>query len=330
MMFGSPAFLALFALIAVLSIYEWRYRTGAEGGLGMSSLSAIRDLSSRTAFWWNRARGTVRLVSLALLALALARPQQGLKDELQSVRAADIMLCLDCSDSMRAEDFAPKNRITVAKAAARSFIEKREQDRIGLAIFGRIALTQCPLTTDYAALLGLLDGVEVGIVPQDRTAIGDAIALCASRLKDSAAQSKVIVLLTDGANNAGKADPKTAAEAAAAFGIKVYTIGAGSPSGGYITVDHPFFGRQKVKVADSLDEESLTRIAEATRGRYFRATNAKGLRTIFEEINKLEKTEIEVTAFTEKIERFEWFLIPGLVFLGLELVLGIFVFKGIP
>jgi len=328
--FGSPGFLWLLLLIPALAFYHARWKRRGEPALGYSAVAHLRGLGNRTAAAWARARGWARLAALTLLILALARPQQGLKGDDRFTKAADIMICLDASDSMRSEDFKPKNRITVAKESAVQFVEKRRDDRLGLVVFAELPLTVCPLTTDRGALVGLLESVQIGDVPPNRTAIGDALTLCVERLKPSVAKSKVIVLLTDGANNAGTVDPATAARAAAGFGIKVYTIGAGAPGGGMMPVDDPFFGRRYVRVGEELDEAALTRIAEATGGKYFRATNAKGLRTIFDEINRLERTDIRVTAYTEYIERFELFLLPGLLLLGLELAVGGLLLRGLP
>lgn len=327
--FASPGFLWLLLVVPVL-VYVMRFNRSRRPAVGYSALEPLRALADRKAAAWLWARDALRVATVAFLVLALARPQEGLKSDLQDIKATDMLLCLDVSDSMRAEDFTPKNRITVAKESAISFIERRRHDRIGLVVFAEAALTQCPLTVDHGALAGLLQGIEIGDIPPRRTAIGDGLAICVERLKATAARSKVIVLLTDGVNNAGTIDPVTAAQAAVSFGIKIYTIGAASPEGGYMTVQDPVFGTQRVKVADSLDEVTLTRIAEETGGKYFRATNARGLRQIFGEIDQMEKTDIKVRKFTEYLERFEWLLLPALLLAGLELALGQIVLRGIP
>ena len=330
MFFASPGFLWLLLVVGAFAFYQYRWKSRGEAAIGFSSLGHLKSLSDRRAAAWEKIRGWLRLAVLALFVIALARPQQGLKGDDRFMQATDIMLCLDASDSMRSEDFKPKNRITVAKEAAREFAEKRRDDRLGLVVFGEMALTLCPLTTDRGALAGLLQSVEIGEVPQNRTAIGDALATAVERLKTSGAKSKVIILLTDGNNNAGTLDPLTAAKAATGFGIRIYTIGAGSPEGGLLPVDDPYFGRRYVRTNDKLDEGVLTKIAESTGGRYFRATNAKGLRTVFDEINRMEKTEVRVTSYTEFIERFEWWLLPALALLGLEMAAGILLFRGLP
>jgi Ca-activated chloride channel family protein len=330
MFFASPGFLWLLLVVGAMAFYNHRWKSRGETSIGFSSLSHLKSLGDRRAAAWENIRGWIRLAMLALFVIALARPQQGLKGDDRFMQATDIMLCLDASDSMRSEDFKPKNRITVAKEAAKEFAEKRRDDRLGLVVFGEMALTLCPLTTDRGALAGLLQSVEVGEVPQNRTAIGDALATAIERLKASGAKSKVIILLTDGNNNAGTLDPLTAAKAATGFGIRIYTIGAGSAEGGLLPVDDPYFGRRYVRTNDKLDEEVLTKIAESTGGKYFRATNAKGLRTVFDGINRMEKTEVRVTSYTEFIERFEWWLLPALALLGLEMAAGAVLFRGLP
>lgn len=330
MFFASPGWLWLLLVVGAMAFYRQRWKSRGESSIGFSSLGHLKALGDRRATAWEKIRGWLRLAVLAMFVIALARPQQGLKGDDRFMQATDIMLCLDASDSMRSEDFKPKNRITVAKEAALEFAEKRKDDRLGLVVFGEMALTLCPLTTDRGALAGLLSAVEIGEVPQNRTAIGDALATSIERLKTSGAKSKVIILLTDGNQNAGTLDPLTAAKAATGFGIRIYTIGAGSPEGGLMPVDDPFFGRRYVRVNDKLDEVVLTKIAESTGGKYFRANNAKGLRTIFDEINRMEKTEVRVTSYTEFIERFEWWLLPALALLMLEVGVGTVLFRGLP
>jgi len=330
LIFGTPSALWLLPVVLALLWYLVRFRRRGEPALGYSSVADIRSLESPVARLWNRARPWLRIGALVLLILALARPQQGVRSDERDIRATDIVLCLDVSETMRAEDFAPKNRIEIAKEAAGRFIAKRDHDRIGLVVFAQFAMTVCPLTVDYNALATLLGDIAVGEVPPNRTAIGDGLATCVERLKNTAAKSKVIILLSDGANNAGNVDPKTAARTAAAFGIRIYAIGAGAPGGGYLTVQDPVFGARRVRVATDLDEESLTRVASATGGQYFRATDTQGLFRIFAEIDRLEKTEVRVKSFTEYLERFEWLLIPGLLLLAAELAAGELVLKAVP
>jgi len=330
MIFATPSALWLVVVVLALVWYLVRFRRRADPALGYSMVADLRALQSPAAVLWTRARPWLRGSALCLFVLALARPQQGVRSDERDLQATDIMLCLDVSETMRAEDFAPKNRIEIAKEAAARFIAKRDHDRIGLAVFAQFAMTVCPLTVDYNALAGLLAEVTVGEVPPNRTAIGDGLATCVERLKSTAARSKVIVLLSDGANNAGNVDPKTAAKTAAAFGIRIYAIGAGAPGGGYLTVQDPVFGPRRVKYLDDLNEEELTKVATATGGQYFRATDTPGLYRIFGEIDKLEKTDIKVRSYTEYLERFEWLLLPGLLLLGAELAAGELLLKGVP
>jgi Ca-activated chloride channel family protein len=330
MSFASPAWLLLLPLVGLLLWLDFRFGERAAAALGVSSLEGISALDDRLVRAWRRARPFIRAAGLTLLVLAMARPRQGVRADERDILATDIMLCLDVSDSMRAEDFAPRNRITVAKQAAKEFIEKRDRDRIGLVLFAAVAMTECPLTTDYSSLMGLLDAVDVGEIPQNRTAIGDGIVTATARLGQTQAKSKVIILLTDGANNAGATDPVTAARTAQGLGIRIYAIGAGTPGGGMLTVNDPVFGARRVKVADSLDEETLEKIATPTGGKYFRATNSRALYEIFGEIDRLEKTSLRVKEYSDFIERFEWFLIPGLLLLGLELAVGRLLLAGAP
>jgi len=330
MSFGAPAWLWLLPVIPALGWLEWTNGRKASPSLGFSSLAGLRDLEDPVARWWRRIRPAGRLAALTLLILALARPQQGLKSDERDIQATDIMLCLDVSESMQAEDFGKQNRIDAAKEAARAFVEKRDHDRIGLAVFGQFAMTQCPLTVDYGALIGLLAQTTIGVVPGNRTAIGDGLATCVERLKNTPAKSKIIILLTDGANNAGSVDPVTAAKAAQSFGIKIYAVGAGAPGGGYVTVQDPMFGTRRIHVAADLDEEQLTRISTATGGQYFRVKNDRGLMDILAAIDKLEKTDLKVKSFTEYLERFEWLLLPGLLIVAAELLTGSLLLRGIP
>lgn len=329
MIFASPAALWLLPPALVLLWYLHRFGRTSEAALGHSGLGSLAGLEPGLAKLWRRARNGLRAAGLILCILALARPQQGLRTDERDLAATDILLCLDGSDSMRAEDFAPKTRWDAAKDAALRFIERRDQDRLGLVLFGQFAVTQCPLTTDRNALAGLLAELEQGEVPGNRTAIGDGLALAVERLKATPAKSKVIILLTDGVNNAGSVDPVTAAKAAQAYGIKLYAIGAGARGGGYMTVRDPVFGARRVQVAADIDEETMEKISTATGGKYFRATDAKGLLTIFAEIDRMEKSDFRVRAFTEYLERFEWLLLPGLLLIALE-AFGLLAFREVP
>ena len=232
------------------------------------------------------------------------------------------MLVMDVSTSMLAEDFKPKNRIQAAKAVAKEFIEGRTNDRIGLVIFAGEAFPQCPLTLDYGVLMQIIDHVQVAPREWDGTAIGNGIATAVARLKDSKAKSKVIILLTDGVNNAGEIDPITAAQVARTFGIKVYTIGAGTRGVAMYPVDDPIWGRRYQPVRVEIDEELLQRIAALTGGQYFRATDSNKLREIYQQIGELEKTKIEVKEYTRYKELFVNYAGIALALLVLEIVLS--------
>lgn len=271
----------------------------------------------------------LRVVALFLFILAMARPQAGQKEEEIITEGIDIILTLDTSSSMKAEDFKPQNRLGAAKEVMREFIKSRQHDKIGIVVFARYSFTQCPLTLDYGVLLDLLDNIHIGII-EDGTAIGTAIANSVNRLRDSNAKSKVIIILTDGVNNAGKIDPQTAAKAAQALGVKIYTIGAGKPGGALYPVEDPIFGKRYVKMDTEIDEVLLKEIANQTGGMYFRAKDEKGLSQIYEIIGKLEKTEVETKEYANYTELFGRFVLLGFLMVLLEIVLSNTVFRKIP
>jgi Ca-activated chloride channel family protein len=240
------------------------------------------------------------------------------------------MLALDVSGSMRTEDFRPKNRLVVAKDVVAQFVTGRRNDRIGLVAFAASAYTRCPLTLDYGVLTNLLEATDFATREEDGTAIGMGLSTAAARLEKSAAKSKVIILLTDGRNNRGQIDPLTAARVAQALGIKVYTIGVGKEGEAPYPIDDPLMGRRYIMVTADIDEETLKGIAEATDGQYFRATDARSLKAIFERIDRMERTEMKVRGYTRKAERFALFLYPGALLIGLELLIGSVVLRRIP
>jgi Ca-activated chloride channel family protein len=232
---------------------------------------------------------------------ALARPQTGADRVEVKSEGIDIVLAIDVSGSMRAEDFRPDNRLTVAKRVAQEFVAGRAGDRIGLVVFAGGAYTQCPLTLDYGVLTDLLEEVSFG--HPDGTAVGMALATAVNRLRRAQGESRVVILLTDGQNNAGEVDPVTAAEAARALGIRVYTIGAGTDGLAQVPVDDPVFGRRYVQIEAHLDEETLQEIADLTGGKYYRATSAEALERIYQEIDALEKTEVETYEYVQYNEQ---------------------------
>jgi len=274
----------------------------------------------------------LRVVGILLLAVALARPQSGEKETEIQTEGVDIMLCLDTSGSMQALDFhldgKRVDRLAVVKKVVRDFIEKRRDDRIGMVVFGAEAFTQCPLTMDYGVLLSFLDRLEIGMAG-DATAVGSALATSVKRLKDVPGKSKIIIILTDGRNNAGKVSPITAAEIAKTYHCKVYTIGVGVEGKSPFLVQS-FFGKDYVYQQVDLDENTLREIAQVTGGEYFRATDTASLEKIYDQINQMEKTEAKVKEYMEYEELFHRFAIPGLLFLLLEFVLVSTRFRKIP
>lgn len=269
----------------------------------------------------------LRLLCIALLIVALARPQTKSKNSRKNIEGVDIVMAMDISGSMLAEDFKP-NRLESSKQLAKEFIQARESDRIAIVAFSGEAYTQCPLTIDHGILENRLKELQSGVIP-DGTALGDGLAVAINRIRQSDAKSKVVILLTDGVNNAGSIDPLTAADIAKTFGIKVYTIGVGTRG----LAPYPFrtpFGIQYQNTKVEIDEELLGQIAEETGGRYFRATNENNLKEIFNEIDQLEKTKIEVVSFEHRSEEYKPLLWCALVLLLLEITGRLFVFKTLP
>jgi Ca-activated chloride channel family protein len=312
---ASPAWLLLLLAVPLLA---WRHHRRPDfGALTYSRLPAGRGVGGG---WRLHLPFYARLLALFCLILALARPQMGYAWEESLTEGIDIQIVLDISGSMGAEDFRPKDRLTVAKRVVREFVAGRSGDRIGIVVFSGGAMTRAPLTTDRAMLDTIIDNIQLNALP-DGTAIGVALANGASRLKDSQARSKVIVLVTDGINNAGEIDPLSAAAVCEGLGIKVYTVGVG---GSHSTVPVPFpvrdpiTGRteiRKVLMNLPVDEELLRTIAERTGGQYFLATDPESLQRIFREIDQLEKTPLQVRQYVRYREAF-----PPLVWAGLGLL----------
>lgn len=288
-----PAALLLLLLVPLVALRASRSSPPAvrfpDGG-PLAGLS--RTLRSRAAFL----PGALSMFALALAVVVLARPQTGLTEDTGSSLGVDIVLALDLSSSMRAEDFPPADRLSAAKDVLQDFIERRGSDRLGAVAFARNAVTVTPLTLDHDILAAQLDAITIGDIP-DGTAIGNAIAASVNRLAGSEAASRVVVLLTDGVSNAGEIHPLTAAGVAKARGIRVYTVGAGSESGGQIARRRPD-GSVDIVRAPGIDEETLRKVADATGGRYFRARDREGLAAVYEEIDALERTEIRAPTWT--------------------------------
>ena len=304
--FGSPLYLT--GLIIVPMIYLWMRKT-AKKNEGTVRISASELISERMK---RKGRNRIRILTLlqyltiVLVILGLSRPR--LRDSLQitNMDVVDIVLVIDISSSMLATDFPP-NRLEAVKKTAKNFIGARNNDRIGVLVFAGESFIQCPLTVDKEVLISLMDEVKVAEQSYDGTAIGMAIANATNRLRHSDAMSKVMILLSDGSNNAGELDPLTSADLASNFGIKIYTIGAGTNQ------DVSFIpGRGYIR--NEIDEETLKSIAKRTDGQYFRATNISGLEQVYATIDELERTEIEIKEYTRYKELFGWFLIPALIF----------------
>jgi len=328
--FADPAFLWLLLAVPLYLVVALRFRKAMEPAISFPLTRLAGEQAGSRATWKRGGTLALRCILIALVVVGLARPQTGRGTESVLSEGIDIVLVLDVSGSMRAEDFKPDNRLAVAKSVVADFIEGRVSDRIGMVVFASEAYTQCPLTLDYDVLLQLLDSVELGMIDEQSTAIGLALATAANRLRDSKAASKVVVLLTDGRNNAGEIDPITAAQAAAALGIKVYTVAVGTPEGGPIPVDDPVWGRRYVTVPTDIDEDSLEEIARITGGRYFRAKTEGMLADVYKTIDKLEKTKVEVKHFTTYTELGPRFALAALFVALLELLLGATVLRRIP
>lgn len=325
--FVNPDFLWLLLLVPAAAVYWWWRRKTMVTTIRYSSLQPFLR-SPRTAREYLRHVPIVlRLLFLASLIVALARPQSVSSTENVSTEGIDIVLVLDISGSMLAEDFTP-NRLVAAKQVAEDFVGGRTNDRIGLVIFSAESFTQCPLTTDYPVLKNLLREVKNGMIA-DGTAIGLALANGVNRLKDSKAKSKVIILLTDGVNNRGEIDPITAAKIATTFGIRAYTVGVGAQGMAPYPVQTPFGIRRQMMQVD-LDEKTLTAVAEMTGGQYFRATDNEKLKAIYREIDQLERTKIEVTAYKKFTDLFPFWLLIGFGLLGSELGLANLVLRKVP
>jgi Ca-activated chloride channel family protein len=292
-----------------------------------SSLKIFKGIPSTIREKLRHIPFAIRLIAIGLLIVALARPQSFSSGENVTTEGIDIAMVLDISGSMLAEDLKP-NRLEAAKNVIDDFIKGRTSDRIGLVVFSRDAFTQCPLTIDYSVLRNLLFQIHSGMI-EDGTAIGNAIANGINRLKDSDAKSKIIILVTDGVNNSGEVDPISAAEMAKTFGIRVYTIGVGTRGEAPYPVQTPFGTRYQM-VPVEIDEAVLQKISDITDGQYFRATNNSALREIYNKIDKLEKTKIEITSYKNASERYHSWLWGGLILLIVELGLSRTILRKLP
>lgn len=326
MTFAHPYFFLLLLLVPLaIWLYLWREKRPATFTLSTIGAFRGRKVSWRTRLCWLP-------FALALLAfisgvVALARPQSSNAYSTESTEGINIVLALDISGSMLAKDLQP-NRFEAAKSVAGEFVSSRPYDNIGLVVFAGESYTQCPLTTDHAVLLNMINGVEMGLV-NDGTAIGSGLATAVNRLKEIKEGSKVVILLTDGTNNSGTIAPVTAAEIAASFGIRVYTIGVGTMGEALYPIQ-TYLGVEYVSMPVEIDEASLKQIASATGGQYFRATDNNSLHQIYEEIDQLEKVKLKVESFTQKEELFPPYLWAALILLFAALLLRSTLFRRMP
>ena len=326
--FANKPLLFLLLIIPILiALYVWKYRKLyptiqiSSFDFANKSKTSFREILVHVLFG-------LEMVAVALLIVALARPQSSEKNSTTNVEGIDIVMTMDVSGSMLAEDFKP-NRLEAAKKVGAKFVDGRPNDRIGLVVFASESYTQCPMTTDHKVLNQLMSEIKTGII-EDGTAIIDGLSIAISRLKDSDAISKVIILLTDGVNNTGSIDPISAAEIAKMFGLRVYTIGVGTNG----TAPYPvqdFFGNKRYQQVEvNIDEDMLKQIANMTGAQYFRATDNSSLDKIYSEIDKMEKSRIEVYEFEKKTEEFFPFAAIALGLLALVFLMRTFVLRIFP
>ena len=332
MEFANKEYLFLLLLIIPYLIWYVMFRKKSEPTLRMSDTFAFNYAPKSWRVKLMPLQLPLRIVTFTLIVIVLARPQTSNSWKNKSVEGIDIMLAIDVSTSMLAEDLKP-NRIEAAKAVASEFIIGRPNDNIGLSIFAGEAFTQCPMTTDHASLLNLLQNVRTDIAARglisDGTAIGMGLANAVTRLKGSKAKSKVVILLTDGSNNMGDISPMTAAEIAQSLGIRVYTIGVGTNK----VAPYPMpvaGGVQYVNMPVEIDTKMLADIAAATEGDFYRATNTAELKNIYKEIDRLEKSKLNVKKFSKRYEAYQPFALAAAIALLLEILLRITVFRRIP
>ena len=327
--FEDPWLLLFFLMVPFLTI---RGKGKQQATISYSSIDTLQAIRSARVEILSILPLVLRMIAISLLVLSLARPQEGYKStEILSV-GVDIMLALDTSGSMQALDFIKDEkrdtRLAMVKDVVSQFIDNRPNDRMGMVVFGSEAYTQCPLTLDQGILKSFLSKLDIGMAG-DSTAIGSAIGIAVKRLKDLESKSKVIILLTDGQNNAGSLPPLQAAQTAKAFGIKIHTIAVGTHGKAPFLVNS-IFGQRYVYQQVDIDEDTLKKISDLTGGQYFRATDLESLKTIYKQIDEMEKSEVKVIDHSEYTELFHYFLIPGLMILLLEILLSNTVLRRIP
>lgn len=325
--FKYPSVLYLLILIPILVWIYFKILFKRDTSFRYSSLNIFKQLKPSLKEKLIHYPFFFRLLALACLIIALARPQSFTSGENVLTEGIDIVMVLDISSSMLAEDFKP-NRLESAKKVVSEFISGRKFDRIGLVVFSKDGFTQCPMTIDYNVIKNLLKDIKSGMI-EDGTAIGNAIAIGVDRLKESKSKSKVIILVTDGVNNSGEVDPLTAADIAKTFGVKIYSVGVGS----YGQAPYPFqtpFGLRYQMVPVEIDENLLRQISSITGGKYFRATNNSALEEIYKTINRMEKTKIEVTSYSNAAELFYYWALLSLFLLITEITISKFYLRKMP
>jgi len=325
--FANPNFFFLFLLVVAMIVWYVLKQNTTNASIQISTIKGFEGTKKTYKYYLRHLPFILRVLIISLLIIVIARPQSTNKWQSSTTKGIDIIMALDISGSMLAEDFKP-NRIEAAKQDAIEFISGRTDDRIGLVIFSGESFTQCPLTTDHAVLINLFKNIKSGMI-EDGTAIGLGLANSVNRLKDSKAKSKVIILLTDGVNNQGEIAPLTAAEIAKTYGIRVYTIGVGTRG----MAPYPFktpFGTQYQNVKVEIDEDVLTQIAQMTDGKYFRATDNQKLKQIYQEINKLEKSKIDVKKYSNKQDEYLIFAIIAALLLIFEILFKNTILRNIP
>ncbi len=327
LVFKNPEFFYLLLVILPMIVWYIFRQKRNTASIRISSTASVFKAPRSIRHYLRHLVFVFEIFAIALFVVVLARPQSSRSWENVTTEGIDIVIALDISSSMLAQDFQP-NRLEAAKNVAMEFISGREYDRMGLVVFSGEAFTQVPLTTDRAVLLNMFKDIQSGMI-EDGTAIGNGLATAVARIKDSDAISRVVILLTDGENNSGEIAPVTAAEIAKTFGIRVYTIGVGSIGTAPYPVQTPY-GVQLREMEVKIDEETLQDISQITDGRYFRATSNTKLEEIYRDIDRLEKSKIEVREFSRKSEEFLPFALAGILFLVLSLVLRTTIFRSIP
>jgi Ca-activated chloride channel family protein len=326
--FVHPHYFYLLLLIIPAIVWYVSQHNRLQAELRIPTVVPFKKIKKSVRIYLRHVPFILRMLVLTLLIVVLARPQSTNHWQDETVEGIDIMLALDISGSMLAGDFSP-NRIEASKDVASDFVAGRPNDRIGIVLFGGESFTQCPLTTDHAVLINLLHGVNVGVIEDQSTAIGLGLANAVKRLMDSGAKSRVVILVTDGVNNAGSIDPLTAAEIAKTFGIRVYTIGVGTIGTAPYPVKDVFGNIYYQQMAVEIDEGILKQISSMTNGAYFRATNNQKLKEIYKEIDRLEKSKIDVKQYSRKYEEYRTFALAALLFLLLEILIRTTVLRSI-